>query len=161
MWPYGHVIDDGGALEFPAHGTTQTETQHQPGNGATRPTNTVAVQLRPNLADPVNPEVFGMHPCNLKDIVRCHEPSVSTAVAFWRHILVRGENCNTVQIGSTPNRHRKMSINIGHFLIRPSSSVEKKTDAALRISLARHSSQFSRSKSLTLDNRSPDVIPDL
>lgn len=99
-------------LSLPRMAPRRPEIPHQPGNGATGHTNTVAVQLRPNRVDPVNFEVFGMHPCNLKDIVRCHEPPVSTAAAFWRHILVRGANCNAVQIGSTPNRHRKMSINM-------------------------------------------------
>ena len=53
-----------------------------------------------------------------------------------------------------PHRLDPESVSVGvdvgdHFLVRPSSSVAKKTDADFRISFARRSSRFSRSSSST------------
>jgi transposase InsO family protein len=56
---------------------------------------------------------------------------------------VEGAISNTAQIGSTPHRVDESD----YFFGRPSSSVAKKIDAALRMSLARRSSRFSRSSS--------------
>src|SRR5512143_3971887 len=152
--PVRAVVGDGGSALFPTHHTLKAKRTHQALDGAPGHPNTFASQLPPDLARPVDLEVLLVHPADLlrelqvapctgRQPGRVRLPCLVCVVGRWGNRQLDTDRLNPIGgLVFLDERHH-------HFGRRSSSAWTKKAAALRRISLARLSSPFSRSNSLS------------
>ena len=154
---FGLVSRYGRELRFPAHDATQTEVPHRSGDGAARNLDAFAVELRPDLVDAVDTEVVAVHPRNLGLQLRVTDRPGRRRPGLGGVVGARGELQHATD--RLDPVLAAVLVDVGdHLLVRPSSSVAKKSDADFKISFALRSSRFSRSSSFSRA-RSSEVTP--
>src|SRR5947209_15542494 len=117
----------------------------------------LALELEPDLAHAVDPEVVLVDPGDLSfQLLVTHGssrwlPGHGRIVRRWGNLQRLADRLDPEALSVCGNERR-------HLGRRPSSSVAKKTDAAFRISLARRSSRTSRSNA-AVRSASSVVVP--
>jgi hypothetical protein len=91
---------------FPPNRAPQAHLPHQSGNGTARHINAFALQLTPDLANPVDLDVLFPDPRNIRPqngipLRSCRCPAGVHRQATWAR-YVDGAIGSTLQIGSTP-----------------------------------------------------------
>src|SRR5438309_8022125 len=150
-------VGPGGVNLLATHDAADVETAHQPLNRAAGHVNALAPQLRPHLVGAVDPAVLRPDPPHLDlELLIAARPSRRRSTPA-RVVRGRGD----LQRATDRLDPEALSVGVeegGHLVCRPSSSAPKTVAAALRISLARRSSRFSRS-SCRIRSRSSVVSP--
>ena len=124
----------------------EAQLPHQPLDGAAGDRDPLALQLAPHLPRAVDPEVLavGVAQLHLQGLV-AHPPGGGPASSGG--VVRRRGNLQLPADRLDPEALAMPPDEAAHFGSRGSSSRAKKAEAALRISLARRSSRFSRSSS--------------
>jgi hypothetical protein len=158
--PIQAFIADGGPALLPAHGALEARRAYQTLDRAPGHPNALACELPPDLACPIDLEVLLVHPLDcLQELDVALQPR---RLRLPRLVLVLGRWGDRPRGRESARPHRQPGgrRRTPHPFARRSSSAWAKKAAALRrISLARFSSRFSRSNSLSRSRSEPAGPP--
>src|SRR5450755_4313481 len=151
-WPRRFFVRDRRLKSTPTNRAAQAHRTHQPLNRATRHRDLFAVQLAPGLAGPVDAEVLVPNSLNLLSQHRISPQSRRNAlrIPLTRfHLVITRRSDLQLSADRLDSILGTMGVDERHhhFPRRSNSAWAKYADALRKISFARFSSRFSRSKS--------------